>query len=186
MIAAHSLGRYLPRDPRVSALVYAALVIALVLAVILALADIAERYHSLNESAEILARLEARAPHSSSEPGRPADAGPAGLPFLEGQTVTVASATLLQRITGAVTRAGGSIVSSEVEPQSVQPKDGYVRAIANCEIDQQGLQKLLYDLEAGKPFLFVDQLVVQAQTPATEGGRMRVLLGISGMWRAQQ
>jgi general secretion pathway protein M len=47
------------------------------------------------------------------------------------------------------------------------------------------LQELLYDLEAGMPFLFVDQLVVQ--TPTAEAGeqpvRLRVLLGVSGQWR---
>jgi len=186
MIVHHPLSQYLPRDPRVSALVYAAVVILLFLTAIFALADIAERFKALNESTEILARLQQHAPDSGSEPGRAANAGPAGSSFLEGPTVTVASAMLLRRIGGAVTRAGGTVVSSEVEPQSVQSKDGYVRAIANCEIEQQGLQKLLYDLEAGKPFLFIDQLVVQAQAPSNEGERMRVLLGVSGMWRAQQ
>jgi len=186
MIARHPLSQYLPRDPRLSVLGYAAVVIALFLTIVFALADIAERFRALNESTEILSQLKERVLDAGSEPSRAANAGPAGSPFVEGPTVTVASAMLLQRIAGAVARAGGTVVSSEVEPQSVQPKDGYVRAIANCEIEQQGLQKLLYDIEAGKPFLFIDQLVVEAQTPSNEGGRMRVLLGISGMWRPQQ
>jgi general secretion pathway protein M len=36
------------------------------------------------------------------------------------------------------------------------------------------------------PFLFVDQLVVQAPQASTgeeSGGRMRVLLGVSGQWQ---
>ena len=35
------------------------------------------------------------------------------------------------------------------------------------------------------PFLFVDQLVVQAPQAGTgeDGGRMRVLLGVSGQWQ---
>jgi general secretion pathway protein M len=41
---------------------------------------------------------------------------------------------------------------------------------------------LLYDLEAGMPFLFVDQLVAQSPTTAGEGGRTRVLLTVSGLW----
>jgi general secretion pathway protein M len=56
--------------------------------------------------------------------------------------------------------------------------------IASCEIDQSEVQKLLYDLEAGMPFLFIDQLVVQ--TPLTSsgpgGGRLRLLLAVSGQW----
>jgi general secretion pathway protein M len=57
--------------------------------------------------------------------------------------------------------------------------------IASCEIDQPQLQQLLYDLEAGMPFLFVDQLVVQ--TPLAEAGtgngRLRILIEVSGQWR---
>ena len=34
--------------------------------------------------------------------------------------------------------------------------------IASCEVDQPALQQLLYDIEAGMPFLFVDQLEAQA------------------------
>ena len=56
---------------------------------------------------------------------------------------------------------------------------------------QPQLQQLLYDLEAGMPFLFVEQLVAQAPqgvaggggVTGTEGGRLRVLLGVSGQWQ---
>jgi general secretion pathway protein M len=62
-----------------------------------------------------------------------------------------------------------------------------VSLTASCELDQPALQQLLYDLEVGMPFLFVDQLVIQAPEAGTgqEGaaGRMRVLLGVSGQWQ---
>jgi general secretion pathway protein M len=50
------------------------------------------------------------------------------------------------------------------------------------------VQPLLYDLEAGMPFLFIDQLVVQAPQAGTgeEGSRMRVLLAVSGQWQGAQ
>jgi general secretion pathway protein M len=54
--------------------------------------------------------------------------------------------------------------------------------IASCEIDQPELQKLLYDLEAGMPFLFIDQLVVQTALTGSGGGRLRILLAVSGQW----
>jgi general secretion pathway protein M len=57
---------------------------------------------------------------------------------------------------------------------------------ANCEIVQTALQPLLYDLEAGMPFLFIDQLVIQ--TPRSVGEKesapMRVRIDVSGQWRA--
>jgi general secretion pathway protein M len=85
-------------------------------------------------------------------------------------------------MTAAITRFGGTIVSSEIEPQGAQSKDGYVTAIATCELEQVALQQLLYDIEAGMPFLFVEQLVVEAPSPPSEGGRMRVRLAVSGLW----
>ena len=45
-----------------------------------------------------------------------------------------------------------------------------------------GLQPLLYDLEAGMPFLFVDQLVVQAPDSSSESQKLRILLAVSGQW----
>jgi general secretion pathway protein M len=52
-------------------------------------------------------------------------------------------------------------------------------------MEQPALQKLLYDLEAGMPFLFVDQLVVQAPVTLTTSGdgRLHVLIAVSGQWQ---
>ena len=110
------------------------------------------------------------------------DFRPPGSPFLEGQTVTVASAALLQRMTSIITNAGGTVVSSEMVQQGAQSKDGYVTAIANCELEQEALQRVLYDIEAGLPFLFVDQLVVQTSSAPQESGRLRVQVGVAALW----
>jgi general secretion pathway protein M len=47
------------------------------------------------------------------------------------------------------------------------------------------LQQLLYDLEAGMPFLFIDQLVAQAPETGTGAlrGKMRVSILVSGQWQ---
>jgi general secretion pathway protein M len=69
--------------------------------------------------------------------------------------------------------------------QERQSKTGFISVIASCEVDQPGLQKLLYDLEAGTPFLFVDQLVVQSPVSAANSpaGKLRLLIRVSGRWR---
>jgi len=110
-----------------------------------------------------------------------------GTPFLEGPTVTVAGATLLQRVAAAVSNVGGTIQSSQVDVLGTQAKDGFVGLLVSCEMEQPALQKLLYDLEVGMPFLYVDQLDVQVPqtTAANEGGvgKIRVVLGVSGQWQ---
>ena len=114
--------------------------------------------------------------------------GRAGSPFLEGATVTVAGASLLQHVTSAVTKLGGNVLSSQVDLQGTDSKSGFLSIIANCDIDQDGLQRLLYDIEAGMPFLFIDQLSVQAPSGfASSGeGRLRVLLSVSGQWQGSK
>ena len=178
----HLFDRYIARYPSIPALCYGALVLALFMTVVFAVMDILQRHRAVIESAEVLARFEHRAPSSSAEPDRIAGDEPQGSPFLDGQTVTVASAALLQRVTGAITRAGGNVVSSEVEPQEVHLTDGLVRITATCELEQKAVQQLLYDIEAGMPFLFVDQFLAQAPQPTSEGGRIRVVLEVSGLW----
>jgi general secretion pathway protein M len=182
MTTDHAFDRYLARYPGAAALAYVALVGVLLFVIWVALSDLMERRRTVDAAAEMLARLEGRTPSSLAEDGAAAGPAPAGSPFLEGQTVTVAGAALLQRVASAVTRVGGSVLSSQVELQGTQSKDGYVSLIASCEMDHTALQGLLHDLEAGMPFLFVDQLVAQAPVSAGEGGRTRVLLAVSGLW----
>jgi general secretion pathway protein M len=130
----------------------------------------------------MLTRMEGRRPARASEMPGATGPVPACSPFLEGPTITVAGATLLQRVAGAVRQVGGNELSSQVELQGPQAKDGYVSLTASCDIDQSALQQLLYDLEAGMPFLFIDQLVAQSPASASEGTRTRVLLTVSGLW----
>jgi general secretion pathway protein M len=115
----------------------------------------------------------------------------AGSPLLEGATMTVGGANLLQRVATAIAKLGGSIQYTQVDLEGPQAKDGFVSVTVNCEVTQPALQQLLYDLEAGMPFLFIDQLVAQGpatQVAATPGGpepKLRVLISVSGQWQGQ-
>jgi general secretion pathway protein M len=150
------------------------------------LTDILSKRADVAASAAMLEQLEGRRP--AAVRAQTDGVAPSGSPFLEGATVTVAGAALLQRVTAAVTKLGGSVLSSQVELQGTQSKAGFLTIIASCDIDQPGLQQLLYNLEAGMPFLFVDQLVVQTSTSlaASGDGRLRILLAVSGQWRGSK
>jgi general secretion pathway protein M len=180
----HPINPYLTRYPIAAVAVYAGAVFMLLFAAWAGVSDIFERRAAVAGATEMLARLEGRNAPSFTETDAQSGPTPTGSPFLEGQTVTVAGAALLQRVATAVTRLGGNVLSSQVELEGSEAKNGYIALIASCEIDQPALQQLLYDLEAGMPFLFVDQLVAQAPVPTagTTGQRMRVLLAVSGLW----
>jgi general secretion pathway protein M len=176
-----TLRKSLVNSPPVAATAYAALVIVLLVVAIGSLVDILSKRASVAETASMLEQLEGRKVPAAG--ARSGDASvPTGSAFLEGATVTVAGATLLQRVASAVTKAGGSVLSSQLDLQGPQAKTGFVSMVANCELDQAALQPLLYDLEAGMPFLFIDQLDIQAAT-ASGDGKLRFLLGVSGQWQ---
>ncbi|WP_423960448.1 type II secretion system protein GspM [Bradyrhizobium sp.] len=149
-----------------------------------ALVDVLGRRADVAASAAMLEQFDGRRASAASGQGA-ALGGPSGSPFLQGATVTVAGAVLLQRVTGAVTKFGGSVLSSQVDLNGAQSKAGFLTIIASCEIDQPGLQQLLYDIEAGMPFLFIDQLAVQATGGfgSSSDSKLRILLTVSGQWR---
>lgn len=178
------LDRLLARHPLVGVLAYWLIVAALLALVAQSLVGIADRFATVAATTDLLAQIEDRRSSPNLPGGLPTTA-PAGSPFLEGPTVTVAGAALLQRVTGAVAKVGGTIQSSQVELQGAQSGDGFISLTASCEMPYTMLQPFLYDLEAGMPFLFVDQIVAQAPVAAggPENGPMRVLLSVSGQWK---
>jgi general secretion pathway protein M len=180
MNLAVSLKKSVVNSPVVAATAYAGLVIALLAVATSSLVDLLGQRASVAAAAAMLEQLEGRKPLAAGK-GSAEVGAPTGSAFLEGATVTVAGAALLQRVAAAVTKAGGSVLSSQLDLQGPNAKAGFVSMVANCELDQSALQSLLYDLEAGMPFLFIDQLDIQSAN-ATDG-KLRFLLGASGQWR---
>ena len=186
MLRTHPIRKLFTRAHAVPLLGYAALIMGLAVITWLALASLAGDYADYTAAADMLDRLEGRKP---SRGVRPCVSAMSGSPFLEGRTVTIAGAALQQRVVAAVKDAGGNVLSSQVDLQGSQAKQGYVSLSANCEVGQSALQQLLYDLESGMPFLFIDQLVVQMPQSGggigieTEAARMRVQIDVSGQWQ---
>lgn len=160
---------------------YIALIVIALVMTGTALSAIADQRASVMAAEAMLARLEGRSVPRKDN-GSPLGDAPEGSPFLEGQTLNVAGAALLQRVASAIHRVGGNVLSSQVDLDSDRAKNGWVGLLVSCDIEQASLQPLLYDVEAGMPFLFIDQLVVQGPTAGVNGGRMRVLIGVSGQW----
>ncbi|MCG2630724.1 type II secretion system protein GspM [Bradyrhizobium sp. WYCCWR 13023] len=181
----NALVRWLS-SPLIAVTLYLAVTGALLLMAGLSIADVIAHRQALAQTSDLLDQLRGR--KGAAKNAAAALAEHPGTPFLEGPTVTVAGANLLQRVAAAVGDQGGSVQSSQVDVSGAQTKDGFVGLVVSCELEQPALQKVLYDLEAGMPFLFVDQLDVQVpQTTALSdapSGRVRVILGVSGQWQA--
>lgn len=184
MSAFDASRKVITTSPMVAVALYAGMLVALLFVVATSVTDVIGQRGEVAASAAMLEQLEGHRP--AARGGAPGDVTmPTGSAYLEGATVTIAGATLLQRVAGAVVKFGGNVLSTQLDLQGSQTRAGFLNMIASCEIEQVQLQPLLYDLEAGMPFLFVDQLVIQ--TPVTESGsesgKLRILLAVSGQWR---
>jgi general secretion pathway protein M len=184
MSAFTASGKAIATSPILAATIYVGLVVILLFAVATSIADLVGQRDEVASSASMLEQLDGHHPAAAHNTSGDVTI-PSGSAFLEGATVTIAGATLLQRVSGAVTKLGGSVLSTQLDLQGTQSRTGFLSMIASCEIDQSELQKLLYDLEAGMPFLFIDQLVIQPPLTlsGSGGGRLRLLLTVSGQWR---
>jgi general secretion pathway protein M len=179
---------FLARFPAGAAILYVGLVMVFAITAWTTVAEILARRDAVAATANVLSQLESRNPAAPGGHARDGDPAVAGSPLLEGATVTIGGANLLQRVADSVARFNGNILYTQVDLQGTQSKDGFVTVTVSCEVDQPVLQQVLYDLEAGMPFLFVDQLVVQG--PAVPGltpeGKLRVLISVSGQWQGSR
>lgn len=178
-----ALELYVTRNPVAAVATYVVALLACLMLIGFSLSEMVTGRQEVSQLSETLAQIQGRGVAGRGGDIRENQARPEGSPFLEGQTVTVASAALLQRVADAVLRVGGTMISSQVELEGTNSKDGFVTVVATCELEEPKLQALLYDLEAGMPFLFIEQLVAQLTT-ASGSQRMRLLLSVAGQWQA--
>jgi general secretion pathway protein M len=175
----------LARHPAVAVALYLALTGSFLLVAVERIVQVNDRRASVAAAGDLLEQMNARAALQAQPVAKKDAAQPDGPPFLEGGSLSIAGAALLQRVSGAIAKDDGSILSSQLELQGAEAKAGSITMTASFEIAPDALQPLLYDLEAGMPFLFIDQVAVQG--PANAGGtdrsRLRVVLSVSGQWR---
>ncbi len=166
---------------------YVGLVVALLAISLLLVADLRDKAAEIAAAQMRLDQLSERSRPSLSS-SIASNAGVSGSPFLDGQTITIAGAALQQRVEAAVAKAGGALMSSQVQLDGPDAKNGFVGLTASMEVSQPAVQTILYDIEAGMPYLFVDTLSIQSPEVfgEPESGRMRMTIGVAGQWRSSE
>jgi len=107
---------------------------------------------------------------------------------------TVAASTLQQYLLDRLEQAGGSVQRVQAETSRDAKSDGIRRVTAEIAFDasNDALQHLLFDLETGTPFVFVDTLStkpVSASETTKIGMNPEVLrssLTVSSYWSSQK
>jgi len=116
-------GKTITTSPILAAAIYAGLVVVLLFTVVTSIADVVGQRDEVASASGMLEQLEGRRAAAVRGPSGEVTM-PSGSAFLEGATVTIAGATLLQRVAGAVTKFGGNVLSTQLDLQGTQSKSG--------------------------------------------------------------
>lgn len=131
----------------------------------------------------ILAQVEAAQRHGAAGGGRAALAPDAA--FLVAPTIGQASALLQAHVGKLVAAQHASVASSAAQPTLREDTPDVLRLRATFDMGLSALQALLYELETGAPYVFVDALAVSPQRGAGEP-ILRVTLDLRALWRRPQ
>lgn len=103
--------------------------------------------------------------------------------FVLGQgSVPLAAADLQERLKTVVTASGGALTSTQVLPVDAAGPFRRITVNVRMAVSTAALQQVLHQLEAGLPYLVVDELVILARHArnrrARQGGQVQDLLDV--------
>lgn len=164
---------------------YVALGIAGLASVWVSWADLQARQDDVARAEEQLDRLRGRAAdHGAGVDNWGVEPGAA---FIGGEKDTIAMAEFQRRVEASAAKAGGTVISRQVERADTETKNPDIELTIECDFDQPGLQRFLYDIESSTPFIFVDKLDLRTRNEsdgrARAEPRLRVSARLSSYWR---
>jgi general secretion pathway protein M len=181
----------LDREKALSVAALFILVLACILAPALTLNARSGASQDLADEQEMLARLEAAHQRSGPKPAPGAEMGTApDTAFLNAQTSGLAGAQFEAYLSQLALAQQASVISSGVQQANHADAPEIVRIQAMLDIHYDALQTLLYQLETGTPYVFVDSLTLQPPSAASQHDAhdsiMKVTLNLSALWHQTQ
>ncbi len=176
------------RERTIAIAVLAVLLVVCLIAPILSLKARSDSLQELADAQDTLARLQTAHRHAGGKDGKheAVEAAPETA-FLNGQTMGLAGAQLEAYLSQLASAEHTSLVSSGVQQPGHSEEKDIVRIQATMDISYDGLHTLLYKLETGIPYVFVDGLTLQPPSEAARhGGRDSVIkasLNLRALWR---
>ena len=173
----------LTREQIVSVAALALLLVACLGTLGLALQARFDAARTLAERRDLMTRLETRVQAGGER--RIAAAPPAA--FLDASTQGLASAQLQAYLAQLADTLHAGLMSSGGEPSRREDPPDTIRLQATLETSLEALRALLYRLESGTPYVFVEVLAVQpvgtAAGRTVENPPLRATLGVRALWR---
>jgi general secretion pathway protein M len=172
----------LDREQAISVAALALLLLVCVFTAGLSLQMRSDAGWELAEHRELLSRLEARmrADASRSKGTAPPTA------FVEAPTTGIASAKLQAYLTQLVDLQHAGLVSTGAETAKRDEAPDTIRMQATIEMNTKALRAILYQLESGTPYVFVDALTLQPASMTAghvEDPLLRATMSLRAFWR---
>ncbi|WP_159450479.1 type II secretion system protein GspM [Bradyrhizobium mercantei] len=164
---------------------FCALLLICAVAIIGALQTRANALQHLAEQHDRLAALEAHSRPAANKRARAQRLAAPATAFLDASTSGLATAQLQAYLSELVTSQHAVLVSSGV-PADRDDKSDAIKLQISLNATLAALQTLLYRLESGAPYVFVDALLVQpgGSTERTAGDPvLKVNLTVHAFWR---
>jgi general secretion pathway protein M len=178
--------RMLNREQAIAVAALCLLLIACVSSVVVTLGIRADVVEELSDRQDVLSRLQARAGARTEPRGRTTVAAAPVAAFLDALTPGLAGAEL-QAYIARLADQHAALVSFGTQPSASGDAADVVRIEASLDISLRALQVLLYQLESGTPYVFVESMTIRATTSGGAGGAenspLRVTLGLRALWR---
>lgn len=108
--------------------------------------------------------------------------------FLNAQTPGLASAQLEAYVSRVASAQQAILISSGVQQARQGDAADVVRIQASLTVNYAALQNVLFALETGTPYVFVDSMILEPAGRVQEGQMpdMRVTLNLRAIWRRTQ
>lgn len=150
----------------------------------LALGALSDANYENEERRVLLERFEAAHRRGVGVAGRAHEAIAPAAAFLDAPTMGQANAQLQAYVTRRVASQRASLASSGVQPSTRSDAADAIRLQVSFETSLPALQTLLYELETGTPYVFVEALSIRPHGPARAAEPLlRVTLNLRALWR---
>jgi general secretion pathway protein M len=173
----------LEREQLIAVGALAALLLVLFVTTITCLQVRSEAAQGSAEQNETLSQLEARA--KSADATRAHNLAPAAA-FVDASTLGLAGSQLQAHLSQLTEADHAVLISAGIQPAKREDPPNSIRLQATLDANLKSLQTLLYQLESGTPYVFVDSLAVQLlgqKSEHAEDPLLRMSLGLHAIWR---
>jgi general secretion pathway protein M len=158
-------------------------VLVAVAAPIWSLQQRSEALQDLADNQELLDKLEAAHQRVAGKTGQHRPTKAPQEAFVNASSSGLASAQLESYLSQLIGKARANLVSSSVKPADRSDGPDTLRIQMNLEVPYETLQSLLYQLEAGTPYVFVDSMSVLPEHAHEASAPMKVTLNLRAFWR---